>query len=188
MKKTTLCLMVCLLTASFAFATAPEKTSDFAVINKGRTLKVIYKASSENDVKIVIRDSGSKAVFEETLRNTDNFLRPYNLSQLPEGEYSVEITDNDGVHRKAVTVTNSLNKGLFHVVPVTGQAGKFLLTIGKMQNTKVNILVKNQFDHVLFESTRNADKEFGQIIDLTRVKGASITITDSNGIQKIFNL
>ena len=181
-------LMAFLLAASSAFAAPPpEPTSDFAVINSGRTLKVIYKALIENDVKIIIRNSGNEEVFTETLRKTDSFLRPYDLSQLPEGEYSVEIIDNNGLHSQPITI-NPASKGLFHVVPVTGEKGKYLLTIGKMQKTKVNILVKNQFDEVLFESTRNADEEFGQIINVTRVKGATIVITDSNGVQKTFSL
>ena len=65
----------------------PSESSKMAVMKNGDVVKVFYKKLAEAKVKITILDQENKAVFTEEVKSHAGFIRPYNLSQLPEGDY-----------------------------------------------------------------------------------------------------
>ena len=65
--------------------TTPDDEAKFQVLQTGSVVRVLYKAATNNDVKIFIYDAKNGKVFSEILNNTSGFVRPYNLANLPIG-------------------------------------------------------------------------------------------------------
>jgi hypothetical protein len=73
----------------------PAPVERVGVMQFGTTLKVFYKGVESNDVKVSIYDESNRLIYKETIRKVDGFIRPYNLSQLSKGNYTVEVIDGD---------------------------------------------------------------------------------------------
>jgi hypothetical protein len=58
-----------------------------------------YKGTS-NVVKIKITDTKGKVIYTETIKGYENFKRPYNFANMPEGEYVIEVKNNEGVTKE----------------------------------------------------------------------------------------
>src|SRR5690606_11632736 len=106
--------------------TAP---SSMAVMNMPSGFKLFYKSSKVADVKITIYDEEGTVVFQEKLRSIDSFIRPYNLSNLDEGEYRVEL-DEDGIRQvRKVRFGQDVKPFTARLVAVAGTTGKYVLSV-----------------------------------------------------------
>ena len=89
MKKTLSVLVVLMVISSVVFARRadnPGAAAGMAVVKNGTTFKLYYKGTQQMDVKVSILDATNKIVFTEVLRKVEGFVRPYNFSNLPEGD------------------------------------------------------------------------------------------------------
>ena len=62
----------------------------------GQHFDLVFRSEQMDKVRVNILDTRQRVVFTETFRNRDAFVRPYNLENLPAGEYTFEVTARDG--------------------------------------------------------------------------------------------
>ena len=110
MKKiTTLAFVFALMSVSFVNAhdKNPKSPVGMSVIKYKNIVKVFYKGEQAGKVKVTIYNAQGRAVYNETLRNMEDFMRPYNFSFLPAGDYTIEVTDEKGKRSQEVKYANS---------------------------------------------------------------------------------
>jgi 5-hydroxyisourate hydrolase-like protein (transthyretin family) len=189
MKKVFLSLVACavLFTSSFANEKNPDSKDRFAVLNAGDVVKVFYKGSSSSNVKIKIFNAEAQEVYSETIVKTDGFVRPYNISQLPQGNYRIEMTDGASEYRENITVSPA-RQPMFHVLPMKESAGKFLLLVAKVPNSEVTVTVYNRDGVQVHKQVNKANEDFAQVLNLEKINGeVTIHVADSNGTSKTYS-
>ena len=98
MKKLVVMFGVLMIISRVAIAgevNAPKATNT-SVTMKGEIVKIFYRSENADRVKVTILDAASKAVFTEEIKNRSSFVRPYNLENLPFGEYTIVLEDRNG--------------------------------------------------------------------------------------------
>jgi hypothetical protein len=188
MKKFILVSAVCLFVTILSFGGNGDKViaPGFSVIQHGPVLKVLYKGIKSNRVKVSILDSRMHSIFSETMMKTEGFTRPYNLSNLPEGEYTIEVTDESGSASKKVVLKRKKNEKSFKVSKVHGEDGKVLLTIGKLaQGFQIQIV--DSHGDIIYKEERDLKGDFAQVYDISSLRGgATVIVSDSHGNYEKF--
>jgi hypothetical protein len=188
MKKLILVSAVCLFIATLSFGGNDEKgiAPGFTVIQHGPVLKLLYKGTKSSKVKVSILDSKMHSVFSETMSNTEGFVRPYNLSKLPAGEYVIEVTDESGSSSKTVVVKKKKSERSFKVSKVHGDKGKVLLTIGRLAGA-YQIQIVDRHGEIVYKEQRHLNNDFAQVYDISSLKGdVTVIVNDSHGNQEKF--
>ena len=106
MKKFLSILTLAVAVSGTAMATEDKPKNSpvgMAVVKSETGFKLFYKGNKVCDVTVKIYDQKGVEVFSETLKNLDNFMRPYNLNTLTEGEYTVELSNSEGKSTEKVT-------------------------------------------------------------------------------------
>jgi hypothetical protein len=186
MKKIILLSALCLSLTAVSLAGKKSDAPDpgFAVIQNGPVLKVLYKGTKPCNVKISILDSNMQRVFSESLRQTEGFARPYNMEQLPEGKYVVEVTDDSGASRQSVVIPGKKTGKGFHIEKVHDSSDRYLFMAGKDAGAFEVRVVDRNGRTVYFES-KNTGKDFAQVYNLSALRGEGfIQIRDSNGNEQ----
>ncbi|WP_229206244.1 hypothetical protein [Dyadobacter fermentans] len=106
--------MTMVIAATFAFnAVAEDKEGKKAVVfetgifaSKAGKLHVNVDKYTNNKALIVITNYKGEAIHRDVIsRSTDKFRKAYNINELPEGSYTVEITANGKKVEKHFDVT-----------------------------------------------------------------------------------
>ncbi|MEP4376707.1 MAG: hypothetical protein ABJ333_16785, partial [Algoriphagus sp.] len=86
--------------AAGAFAKSEETT---VLIRKTETTKVAisFNEAPQGTVIVKITDSEDRLVMRDRISKEEAFAKKYDLKALPQGNYSVEVTDESGVLRTA---------------------------------------------------------------------------------------
>ena len=115
MKKiTTLAFVFAMMTVSFvhAFDKGPKSPVGMSVMKYKNIVKVFYKGEQPGKVKVTIYNAHGRAVYNETMRNIEDFMRPYNFSYLPAGDYTIEVSDAKGKRTQKVNYAKGEATGI----------------------------------------------------------------------------
>ena len=191
MKKTLSVLMLLVAigsTASALPAENPAPASGVGIMKKGKTFHVFYKAAKSSDVKIFIRNERNDLVFTETIRKTDGFIRPYNFTQLEDGEYTVEVVDC--THRQVQKITHGPKPSdrLAHVVRVSPNENKFLLTLPNKVHNIISVKIYGDKHQLVYEELLEITDDFAKLYNLNQINDEfSFEITDGEGNVKVLS-
>src|SRR5688572_10299134 len=123
MKKILMMVMVIMIASGAAIARrleVAEISANASVVKSGSTFKLSYTRSELSSVKVSIYNDNHDLVFTETIRKISSFIRPYNFSDLPEGEYTIEVSDGTSSVTKTVTYKKESTEKHMKWMPLTG--------------------------------------------------------------------
>ena len=187
MKKTLSVLVVLMIVSSVVFARRIDKPGSaphVAVMKNGTTFKLYYKGSQQADVKVSIRDANNNELFSEVLKNVEGFVRPYNLSSLPEGEYSIQISDKSSRQIERITFEKTKIEKLAHLLKVSGSDSKYLLTVANKEGDDITVKIYDESNNVIYNHREEAKSDFAKVYNLgNRTGDFTFEVTDGKGIS-----
>jgi hypothetical protein len=177
-----------IVSTASAFADAP--TSLTVVPATSQVYKVYYKTKEAGKVKVSIINSSNQLVFSEVMSNVASFVRPYNFSELPEGEYTIVLEDKNG--KQVEKVNYAMNKivSFVKVTAVANADNKYMLNVANNGSEVVTVKIFSG-NSLLHSQNVQVTGSFGQVYNLSQVKAttaATITFevsTSSGKFQSI---
>lgn len=162
----------------------PKSPVGTSIIKSGSVFKLFYKGTRPSDVTVTILDEKGVAVYKETLRNVESFMRPYNFSSLKEGEYTIELNHEDGKQLQKISYHNTVaapQKKLMNLLRVPG-TDKYMLRVSNKGSEVLEVNVYNAEHSLVYSGTEKIEGDFAKIYDLNEVgHGFVIEVTDRNG-------
>jgi hypothetical protein len=163
----------------------PKAASGMAVMKSGSVIKLFYKGTVSGDVKVSIYSEKGEKVFTETIRDIENFVRPYNFSTLPEGAYTIELKGADGRQLQKVNYSSGKIEKLMNLMHLAGSENKYVLTVANKGNDKLKVRIYDEKDNLLYDETEAIQGDFAKIYNLNTVSGKCLfEVTDQNGVTK----
>jgi hypothetical protein len=167
--------------ATGAFATANESSMSVVAGANAGIFKVVYKSASANRVEVTIRNSNNESVFSETLNKMTAFVRPYNFSELPEGEYTIELTDSQGKKVEKVNYSLGAVKSLVRVTKLNNDPSKFMVTVGNQGENEITVAIYSESGDLLHNGKFEVEGDFAVVFNLKKVGSYTFVITDKSG-------
>lgn len=185
MKKLTVMFGALMIISRIALAgEVVPSASNTSVSLKGEIVKIFYRSEDSEKVKVTIYDASSKAVFSEEIKNKPSFVRPYNLENLPYGEYTIVLEDKNGKKEEKVSFVKKaaeVNASIIH----NKESRKALVTLFSKGETEVTYSVLDINNNVLFSKTEKVNGQAAKAFNLEKVKGAvTVQVADSQGLLK----
>ncbi|MBK5278847.1 MAG: hypothetical protein JJE09_08290 [Bacteroidia bacterium] len=182
-----LSLSVLLCTVVFAGGTdTPSRASGVAVVKKdASTFNLIYKAEKAGFVKVSILDSKQRTIFQESIKTSEGFTRPYNLESLEKGEYTLEIVDDSGTQVEKLRNYSDKVEKLFNVRKIPGQ-DKLLLTVAGKGKETISVKIYDESERLVYEKDEYTTDDFARVYNLKNLKGAvTFEVTGESGESTI---
>lgn len=153
-----------------AFADAP--TSLTVVPATSQVYKVYYKTKEAGKVKVSIINSSNQLVFSEVMSNVASFVRPYNFSELPEGEYTIVLEDKNGKQVEKVNYTMNKIVSFVKVTEVANVDNKYMLNISNNGSEVVTVKIFSG-NALLHKQDVQVTGSFGLVYNLSQVKSST---------------
>jgi hypothetical protein len=186
MKKTFFIFAVLITMSSVVFAGGiddPKSSSKIVVVKKDEShVRLIYKSNKVSNVEVAIFNKKNELQFTEVIRKVDGFARPYDLSSLQHGAYTIVVkNDSDESLSEAIEIS-AIKPSLLTQVITMKENNKFVLTVADKKSNYVTIRVTDEESTVLYEKRESLK---GQMAKLFSFKGTNnlyiFTIIDPAG-------
>ena len=160
----------------------PNSPVGTSVIKKGALVKLFYRGEQSGKVKVTIYNSNGSVVFKEVMQNREHFMRPYNFSSLPSGEYTIQIADENGTRIEKVEHGVSKKKRPANLWRLNPDSNKYMLSVPRNGSDELVVKIYDERNTVIYQETTRMSGDFAKVYDLSQVKGAhTFEITDNNG-------
>lgn len=184
MRKIQLVFIVLMLISSVVFAGRIENPSPFSgitIFKNGDVVRVLYKGDKPTKVSVVIFDEQNRIVFSEGVKKRSEFIRPYNLSNLPEGNYRIVVEDENGKHEENVNHVKEPAKVLSSIVNAK-EKQKCLVALFSKGEANVQITLTDIHKKILVSEMCTVKGQVSKLFDLKDVNGpVTVQITDKKG-------
>ena len=162
----------------------PKSPVGMSVMKYKNIVKVFYKGEQAGTVEVTIYNSKGNRVYNETLRNTENFMRPYNFSFLPAGTYTIELSDATGKRSQNVTFDKAEAelKRPAHLSRLSAEDNTYLLTVPNVGREALTVRIFNDQNVLLYQDTEVVEGNFAKVYNLNRLNGNhTFEIVDEDG-------
>jgi uncharacterized protein YfaP (DUF2135 family) len=169
-------ILVCAMAAT-SFATAASFT---VKESKNSVFKVQYVSEQKGTVGVTILDKKNEIVFSEEITSTGSFIRPYNFSNLAEGEYTIVLKDENGEQRQTINYSTSKTNAFAHVTAVPNQDAKFWLNIVTNGEQKMHVRIYSLKGDLLHEQSEVVAGSYSKIFNVSQLNQPSVVFEVSN--------
>ncbi len=182
-------VIACLMMSFAAVAASPVSMSVTAA--SANVFNINYKTAEAGTVKISIYDTNNQLVFAEVLTNVSSFVRPYNFTDMSQGEYTITVSGKNGNQTEKVNYTANKIESFISVSEVANAENKFMLNVTNNGSEAVFVRIIDNNNTLLHEQSVQVTGSFGLIYNLSKVKSAtepSVTFevsTESGKFEKI---
>ncbi len=185
MKKTLSIFVMLTMVSSVVLAGGidnPNASSKVAIMKKDADhIQLYYKSTKATSIEVLIYDAENKLKFSETIRKSEGFTRPYDLSNMKRGEYTIVVNDGDDRFVEKINTLPKKSSLLTNVIK-TKTSGDYVLTIADDQAKSVSIKITDRFNNVLFQQNENIDKQLAKMFHVsTEASGVKFSITNDQG-------
>lgn len=162
---------------------APKSPVGMSVVKSGEVVKLFYRGEKTGNVKVTIYNERGEEVYAETLRKTEHFMRPYNISALPDGNYTIELRDEQGTRTQNVTHNRAEKKRVAHLTRLISIGkNKYMLAVPNDGRDALTVKIFNEKEELLYENTEVIVGDFARLYNLNKVKGNhTFEIIDKSG-------
>lgn len=175
-------ILVCAMAAT-SFAAAASFTVKGT---KSNIFKVQYMSEQKGTVAVSILNNKNEVVFEEQIISNGSFIRPYNFSNLTEGEYTIVIKDANGEQRQVVNYITEKIISYTYMAQIPGQESKYWLNVQNNGEEKLNVRIYSQKGDLLFEQAVVVSGQHSSVFNLSQVNQTPVTFEVTNGTGKVF--
>ncbi len=176
-------LIIFMLGAMVANA-VPLKTTVIADATAG-IYKLIYRTAEAGKVKVSIYNADGDLVFTETLAHVESFTRPYNFSNLSQGEYSIVVEDKNGKTEEKVSYYFKKVQSIVEVTKIANEANKYLLSVENKDADLIDVKILDAESNILHQQSMTVNGKFSVVYNLTAIKGEiTFEVVGSDGLIK----
>ena len=167
-------VIACVMMSFAAVAASPVTMS--VTTSSASVFKINYKTAEVGTVKISIYDNNNQLVFVEVLNNVASFVRPYNFTEMSEGEYTIVVATKNGKQAEKVNYSVSKVESVISVSEVANAENKYMLNVTNNGTEEVYVRIFNNENILVHEQSVQATGSFGLIYNLNKLKST----TESN--------
>lgn len=160
----------------------PKSPVGMSVLKSGSIVKLFYRGEQPGKVKVKIYNERRHIVFFETLQNTENFMRPYNFSTLPEGEYVIELSDEQATRTQKVSHKSVSTKRIAHLTRLNDEECKYVLAVPNNGRDALTVRIFDENLKMVYQETQIIDGNFAKVYNLDSIDGEhTFEIEDRDG-------
>jgi len=196
MKMTKKPIAVLLIVFSTAFSTMGSVTVDgdtgTNVLVSGKKGTAVYNLTYMDDtagnLKVTIMDEAGYVVYTEYIKYQKSFVKPFNLRNLPAGNYKFVIKNGEDVYEELIA--HQLTIPEFDIsAERLADAGKIKLTVKGQEMLPLTVRIFDADQELVYSKSVKSEKSFFQIYDISKVKAEqAVTIEifhDTKMLEKI---
>ncbi|WP_127123515.1 hypothetical protein [Chryseotalea sanaruensis] len=166
----------------------PKASSKIAIMQKDADhIQLFYKNTKVTTIEVSIYDTENKLLFTEVIRKSDGFIRPYDLSAMKKGEYTVVVNDGTEEFVEKINTSNRKVLLLSNVISMK-KKDSFLLTVADEKAKRFTVRITDQNDRVLYEQEESLNKQYSKIYNFANnTEGLKFLVTTDQGASTLIS-
>lgn len=172
------------LVAALTTMNGHASTVDFALdVKNEQGKKVTFAVNTINIMNLSIYDADDKLIHTEAVNSKKDFKRTYDLNDLPEGTYFLEVESDLTISRYEISVAkatatlsaNAISEDFKPVPAFLYKDGLVWVNIVNLDQAPVNIKIYDKDGDEVYDSPKMTDENVTKIFDVNNIQNEKYT-------------
>ncbi|MFY0686524.1 MAG: T9SS type A sorting domain-containing protein [Cyclobacteriaceae bacterium] len=148
-----------------------------------KSFRVLYQGYQSEDVQVQLINEQGKVMYQEMMKNTQEFAKSYDISQLPDGAYQVEVTSGGIVYEEQFSIS-SWNAHNIKIIS-NQQEGKIALMGQNDSGDYLKVYILDDQGQILFKEKLEKGQDIGKLYNVQQVDSKHISLLLYNGNEVV---
>ncbi|MFY0605993.1 MAG: hypothetical protein JXR10_04710 [Cyclobacteriaceae bacterium] len=175
MRQTVKHMLALLIVFSASLANAVDSSSIYSncriMEEENMKYRVEFFAEQQQLVKFEIWDKQDKLVYENQVKST-SFVRTFDLSHLPNGEYELKISSDDYQYSEDITIDDLKGMNLRFV---QREERKVAMVGSKLEQQIVSLYILDENDEIVFKQNYDGVTQVHKVFNFEELRGDQVT-------------
>lgn len=187
--RSTMVALIIVMGAAFASAKGVSGDSEVKVLagSKAGVYNLLFESAENKTVNVRVLDTNHKVLSNKRITKTDGFLQPIDFSNLPTGNYFIEITGQDGKVTEAVKHQVSTVDAADIRVTTVNNARKVAFATSMTESAPLNLYFYDEKGEIVYRETLGANELNKKLYDLSSIEGKSVSVSIAHKGNTIIN-
>lgn len=170
--------------ATGAFANNDEKSVEIRQTEAAKVMVAVNEAP-QGTLTVKITDADNRLVLRDRITKTEAFAKRYDLTALPVGEYSLEVSDAKGTIRTETFNTKVVVKPLVYSRVTALGSNEYRLLVSNLEAKEVTVQIYDGGNLIHTELINNPQglHKIYKIENPATVDGISFKVTTASGFE-----
>lgn len=172
-----LTLAVVVAQVSFIFANDAEiNVKKIKSEQKAAVIRII-NLSSDTPAVLRIKDQQGNVLHREVVDQCDVYAKKYDFSNIPNGEYFVELKTEEGVTSESILLEAGKANARYFKPAVEVEPGLVKVAFINRIDTPVSLKLYNEGGRAVYEEIEPSEEKFAKGLDLTQLNAGQYSLT-----------
>ena len=144
--------------------------------SKKALIRVVNAQSVEQAV-LRIKDQQGRVLHREVLKGEDAYMKKYDFSSLPTGEYVVEVRTSAGVTEETFSLNEGQTQAVYFKPAIKVEPQKVSVVFQNRINSPVSLKLFDARGRVLYEEQVASQEKFAKGLDLSKLNGGQYSLS-----------
>ncbi len=144
--------------------------------SKKALIRVVNAQSVEQAV-LRIKDQQGRVLHREVLKGEDAYMKKYDFSSLPTGEYVVEVRTSAGVTEETFSLNEGQTQAVYFKPAIKVEPQKVSVVFQNRINSPVSLKLFDERGRVLYEEQVASQEKFAKGLDLSKLNGGQYSLS-----------
>lgn len=172
-------MAACLLVVGSVLAADDSDTKisvrSFQNGSKKALIRVVNSTSVEQAL-LRIKDQQGRVLHREVLKGEDAYMKKYDFSSLPSGEYVVEVRTENGITEEAFSLSESKAQVVYFKPAIKVETEKVSVVFQNRIDSPVSLKLFDERGQVLYEERVASQEKFAKGLDLSRLNSGQYSL------------
>lgn len=180
LKNQLLAMAALLLAYSSAVAADDTAISIRKTDNAKQTLVRVYNLS-EGTAVLRLKDAEGRTLHRESIKGYA-YMKKYNMANLPSGEYTIEVTSDEGVSQETFTLSSGVAQPVYFKPAIKMSEETVNIMFKNSITSPVSLKLHDRYGRVLYQETVDSQKEYSKGLNLSKLNAGqySLSITGND--------
>ncbi|MEQ8711718.1 MAG: hypothetical protein RIC80_01810 [Cyclobacteriaceae bacterium] len=187
--RTTMVALVIVMGAAFANAKGVSGDSEVKVLagNKAGVYNLFFESAEDKTVNVRVLDANHKLLSNKRITKTDGFLQPIDFSNLPSGNYFIEINGEGTALTESIQHHVTTVKADDFTVTTVSNARKVAFATTLTEPAPLNLYFYNEAGEVVYRESVASSQLNRKLYDFSSIEGESVTVSIAHKGNTIMN-
>ncbi|MEM9829408.1 MAG: hypothetical protein AAF944_02155 [Bacteroidota bacterium] len=126
-------------------------------------------ANSIDQATLRIKDHVGRVLYREVLNGEDAYMKKYDFSRLPDGEYVVEVRTKNGITEEAFSLNEGASEAVYFKPAIKVEPQKVSVIFQNQISSSVSLKLFDERGRVLYEEVVPSQEKFAKGLNLSKL-------------------
>ena len=132
---------------------------------------------SEGTAVLRLKDAQGRVLHREAIKGQHAYMKKYNMSSLPSGEYTIEVRSDEGITQETFTLSSGVASPVYFKPAIQVDTDMVKVMFKNSIASPVSLKLHDRYGRVLYQEVVSSQDEYSKGLNLSKLASGQYSLS-----------